>query len=279
MSYLDKCVYKTDLLMNKLKPSQNIILFVLNKHVYLAYTLSDLKEIMKSSKNHYVKRKNEEPHDTLQTFFYLPHGIVIDNSLQNCFYNKVNTMSVVKSDRQFRIGFGDNEHISDFYSVQKENRDIVSCDEPSFFNEEQKQEYSDEESEIQIDWTEVKKQEEKRREIELLREEKKWYDEVFCLEAIKQDVLNFQFVKNQTDAICLKAVKQDGTALKYVKNQTDVICLTAFKQDGMALKYVKNQTDAIAMEAVKRNGNALEFVKNQTEAMCLEAVKEWGETL
>lgn len=92
MSYIDKCVYKTDLLLRKLKPSCNIILFILNKHVYLAYTLSDLKEIMKSSRKHYIKRKNEEPHDTLQTFFYLPHGIVIDASLQDCFNDKANTM-------------------------------------------------------------------------------------------------------------------------------------------------------------------------------------------
>jgi hypothetical protein len=52
--------------------------------------------------------------------------------------------------------------------------------------------------------------------------------------------------------ICLEAVKQDGLALQYVKNQTPEICLEAVKQDGLALKFVENKTPEICLEAVKQ---------------------------
>lgn len=37
---------------------------------------------------------------------------------------------------------------------------------------------------------------------------------------------------------CLEAVKQDGLALEYVKEQTPEICLESVKQNGLALEYV-----------------------------------------
>lgn len=149
MSYIEKCIYKTDLLMNKLKPSSNLILFILSKNNYLGYTLSDMKQIMKNSKNHYIENT-----DTLQTFFYLPNRIVIDSSLQHCFNNKANTMKLIKNKNKFRVGFKNNLTVYEFYSVEKENRIFVDSNEPSFFNDE-KQEYIDEENEneneIEID--------------------------------------------------------------------------------------------------------------------------------
>ena len=66
----------------------------------------------------------------------------------------------------------------------------------------------------------------------------KWYDEKYCLEAVKQDSDALQYVKEQTETICLEAVKQDGYALQYVKEQTETICLEAVKQNGDALQYV-----------------------------------------
>ena len=30
----------------------------------------------------------------------------------------------------------------------------------------------------------------------------KWYDEEYCLQAVKQDPLNLKYVKNQTKEIC-----------------------------------------------------------------------------
>lgn len=273
MSYLEKCICKTDLLMNKLKPGCNIILFVLNKNIYFAYTLNDMKEIMKAEKNHYIKRIDNEIQDNLQTFFHLPYGIVIDESLKNCFNDKVNTMSLTKSERNFRIGFGNNQQIFDFYSVEREDRIVIGSDEPSLFDE--KQEFSYEKNEVEIDWNEVKKQKEKRQELEMSRipeEDKKWYDEVFCLGAVKRDGFALQYVKNQTEEICLEAVKNyvfkwDECALQYVKNQTDAICLEAVKENGMALLHIRNQTLELCLEAVKQNKKVFDLVKNQTQAV------------
>ena len=61
-----------------------------------------------------------------------------------------------------------------------------------------------------------------------------------CLEAVKQNELALQYVKEQTPEICLEAVKEDGFALQYVKEQTPEICLAAVKKDKYALQYVKD---------------------------------------
>ena len=38
----------------------------------------------------------------------------------------------------------------------------------------------------------------------------KWYNESYCLEAVKQYGIALRYINNQTDEICLIAVKQDG---------------------------------------------------------------------
>ena len=58
------------------------------------------------------------------------------------------------------------------------------------------------------------------------------------LEAVKQDGLALEFVKEQTTEICLEAVKQDRYALQFVKEQTPEICIEAVKQDRYALQFV-----------------------------------------
>jgi hypothetical protein len=42
-----------------------------------------------------------------------------------------------------------------------------------------------------------------------------------CLEAVKRDGYNLQFIKSQTSEICLEAVRQNGRALYYVKNKPE----------------------------------------------------------
>ena len=50
-----------------------------------------------------------------------------------------------------------------------------------------------------------------------------WNDPEFCLLKVRENPLNLEFVKNQTQEICLAAVKQNGLALEYVKDQTPLI--------------------------------------------------------
>ena len=69
----------------------------------------------------------------------------------------------------------------------------------------------------------------------------KWYDEEYCLEAVKQDGNMLRYVKNQTKDICLKAVKQDGLALQFVKTPTKEICLEALNRNIDAIQYVDIQ--------------------------------------
>lgn len=102
--------------------------------------------------------------------------------------------------------------------------------------------------------------------------------ELICLEAVKYDATNFEFVpdEHKTEPLCLEAVKNDGMMLQYIPDEykTEVICLEAVKNDGTALKYVTNQTDEICLEAVKRNWCILKYVKNQTDEICNQALKQ-----
>jgi hypothetical protein len=99
-------------------------------------------------------------------------------------------------------------------------------------------------------------------------------DLCMTLNAVKQNGMILQYVKNQTYDICMEAVKQTGLALQYVKNQTEENCMEAIKQNIWALEYVNNQTEDMCMKAVKKDGLVLQFVKNQTEAICMKAVKQ-----
>lgn len=49
-----------------------------------------------------------------------------------------------------------------------------------------------------------------------LTEYEKWYDEKYCIEAVKEDGYSLQYVKEQTEAICIEAVKENGYSLQYV---------------------------------------------------------------
>ncbi len=90
-----------------------------------------------------------------------------------------------------------------------------------------------------------------------------WNDPEYCLEAVKQDGYNIEYVINQTPEICLEAVKQDGYNIEHVINQTPEICLEAVKQDGYALEYVKEQTPLIIHYLKKYNISLYELYKKE----------------
>ena len=47
----------------------------------------------------------------------------------------------------------------------------------------------------------------------------KWYNEEFCLEAVKRNSYSLRYVKEQTKELCLEAVKQNRYALQYVNKK------------------------------------------------------------
>jgi len=101
-----------------------------------------------------------------------------------------------------------------------------------------------------------------------------WDDEFYCKDAVQQNGMSLQFVKEKTEEICKIAVRQYGKALEFVKEQTDEICKMAVKNDSCALKYVKDQTEEICKLAVQQNGLSLQFVKEQTEEICKLAIQQ-----
>ena len=90
-----------------------------------------------------------------------------------------------------------------------------------------------------------------------------WNDPKYCLEEVRENPLNLEFVINQTPEICLEAVKQNGLALRFVKNQTPEICLEAVKSDGYAIAFVMNQTPAIIHHLKKCNMQLYESFKKE----------------
>ena len=166
MSYINKCVLKTDLLFRKLKPSSNLIVFILHKNLYFAYTLSDVKKIISDSKQHYIEGK-----ENLETFFYLPSGISLDSSFKDCFNRKINTLFLVKNENKFRIGFDRNKQVFNFYSVKPGLRKDIDLNEIDTFLETEINE-TNSDSENELDWTEIKAQQEKRLVLKNKQEEK-----------------------------------------------------------------------------------------------------------
>lgn len=126
MNYLDKCVSKEDLLLRKLKASPNLIVFIVNKNLYIAYTISDLKKLIANKQNHYI-----EGSDKLESFIELSIKIVVDSSLQKAFENKHNTLKLIETGK-FRMGFEGNKQILSYYSVEVVSRKEIESDEQSF---------------------------------------------------------------------------------------------------------------------------------------------------
>ena len=157
MSYISKCVVKQNVYLQNLKPCSNLIVFVLSENVYIAVSRDDLKVVMNSKQNHYI-----EDTDDLESFYKIPNEIWIDNSLETCFENRYNTMKLEQK-AKFRDGFGDNKRMFSFYSVSPLERKVIDGEETkekSKFSLYGNEIESDSEDENQIDWNEVKRQNE-----------------------------------------------------------------------------------------------------------------------
>ena len=167
MSYLNKCSEQTDLFLKKLKPSRNIIVFIVSENCYVAYTLNDIREIMSCEKKHYI-----EGLEKLETFFYLPNGIRVDSSLSNCFENKVNTMKLIESKNKFYLGFETNKQIYSYYSVEAVLRQAINSDEDSTFDLDLQEETLTD-SDVEIDTVQLQIQRDERKVREIIQLERK----------------------------------------------------------------------------------------------------------
>jgi len=97
-------------------------------------------------------------------------------------------------------------------------------------------------------------------------------DEI-AIEAIKSNVVVFEWLKNPSESVIKAAVERFGPYIKRVE-QTEELCELAVKCSPMALAHVKDQTDKIIRIALEENGSAIRFVKNQAPEYQLLAVKQ-----
>lgn len=100
-----------------------------------------------------------------------------------------------------------------------------------------------------------------------------WFDEDFCISAVKQKWQAIKYVKVMTPNVCKQYVKIEGQTI-YFTPQTDELCELAVTQNGMALKFINNKTNKINLIAVRENGLALQHVSVQTEEICMVAIEQ-----
>lgn len=60
------------------------------------------------------------------------------------------------------------------------------------------------------------------------------------LNSVRENGLNLQYIKRQTNYICLEAIENNWEALQFVKNQTLDICIKAYKINKKALYYISD---------------------------------------
>ncbi len=61
-----------------------------------------------------------------------------------------------------------------------------------------------------------------------------WDNEEECIQAVKGNAFNLEYVDTQTERMCLIAVRKRGMAIAFVHNKTLKLCLEAYKNDSFA---------------------------------------------
>jgi hypothetical protein len=130
---------------------------------------------------------------------------------------------------------------------------------------------------------------------------KKNIDYDLALKAIRNDVMNLQYIPyahadiineafnkdhnvikyikkyNQTEEMCLKAIQHDIDLIQYVHfNIPNDLAIKAVTKNGIYLKNIINQTDEIVKIALEKTIDAFKYVKNITPLMCLDIVNKDG---
>ena len=66
----------------------------------------------------------------------------------------------------------------------------------------------------------------------------KWYDENYCLKAVKRKGSNIKYVRNQTEEMCLEAIEQEDYLFLYVRNQTKKLCLVMIEKNPESIRFI-----------------------------------------
>lgn len=279
-NYLDKCLIKTNFGFSRLKASRDLSVFILNDNEYLAYTHRDLNCLLQNPRNCFLEGTKLE-----KTCYYLPYdskGIFVDSSLVDSFHSYGNTFRLEKSKQKF-INKIKNESFN-FYFVKRVSREDIGSNELSELSI-----ADDDYGEYKISWTpkapiELLIFSDYQKQIETIKNlEKMWLkqktemenyqeslycDEEYCMNAVKRNGLNLQFVKNQTLEICITAIENNPMAIQFVKNQTDMIAEIAFEKNHQVFQFILNKTPALCLEAVKKDGSLIAYIENKTPEIC-----------
>lgn len=144
MSYMTKCVMTEKVFQQKLKPSKNLIIFILNENVFIPITKDDFKKIVESRQNHEGFICIEDP-----SFNISNEKMWFDSTLETIFRSRYNTIKLEEKAR-----FKTNEQTNVYYSVIPVPRKTIDNEtkEGSLFSENEQDENKDDSKDEHINW-------------------------------------------------------------------------------------------------------------------------------
>ena len=84
----------------------------------------------------------------------------------------------------------------------------------------------------------------KEEHIKRLPEElQKWYDPKYCLDQVKYNECNIQYIDNPSEELQLIAVRQTGWTIQFIDNPSIAVCLEAVKQNRDSLGLIHHLSD------------------------------------
>lgn len=159
MSYMKRCLIDHDIYLKKLTHSRNIVIFIYNDDL-IPVTKKDLKKLLSS----WTEGLNTATNKTSR-FFKIPGEIWIDESLLKCYEKKYNTIKLQrKGGFTSKYDWYESDECDCYIALPIQRKEIDSEEPDTFENEESKIEGN-------IDWNEIKKQNEIEKEKDTYRTE------------------------------------------------------------------------------------------------------------
>ena len=103
-----------------------------------------------------------------------------------------------------------------------------------------------------------------------------WYDDWFCIMAIKKNPRLITYVKHQKIEMCEYVIMKDVWNFVSILYPTYKMCQYALSKDGCLINYIDDQTTELCEIAIDNNPFSLKYVRNQTSELCKKAIDKDG---
>ncbi len=104
-------------------------------------------------------------------------------------------------------------------------------------------------------------------------------DDEECLEAVKKDGMQIEFIKNPSEEVKLAAVGESGYAVKFIKNPSEEVQVAAVQRSYFSVVMIRPVCEKAQLAAIKESAEALQLIDKPTEKVIIEAVKKDKEAI